>query len=148
MWADPEVVKYISGVPSTLQATWFRMMRYLGHWALLGFGYWAVEDKATKAFAGEVGFADFKRDIDPPIAGIPELGWVIKTAMHGQGFATEAVRAAAEWGDAHLESKRTVCMVAPENLASIRVAEKAGFAEYARTTFMGEPTVMYERFAS
>ncbi|HEV7178226.1 MAG TPA: GNAT family N-acetyltransferase, partial [Candidatus Baltobacteraceae bacterium] len=94
MWTDPIVVKHIGGVPSTEQASWFRLMRYLGQWPLLGFGYWAIEEKSSGAFAGDIGFADFKRDIQPSIAGVPELGWALPTPMHGKGYATEAARAA------------------------------------------------------
>ena len=43
----------------------------------MGFGFWALEEKATGAFAGEMGFAEFKREIDPPILGTPEIGWVL-----------------------------------------------------------------------
>lgn len=145
MWAHPDVYRHIGGVPSTAQASWFRLMRYLGHWQLLGFGYWAVQEKSSGFFAGEIGYADFKREIEPSISGVPELGWVLAPPAHGKGFATEALRAAVAWGDGHFKENRTVCIIAPENLASVRVAEKTGFVEYARTTFMGEPTIMYER---
>src|SRR4030088_1463697 len=77
MWSDPAVYRYISGKPSTPQQVWSRLLGYTGHWTLLGFGYWVVEEKATGTFLGEVGFADFKRDIEPSIAGIPEIGWVL-----------------------------------------------------------------------
>ncbi|GAC1659419.1 MAG: GNAT family N-acetyltransferase [Vulcanimicrobiaceae bacterium] len=147
MWSDSAVVRYIGGVPSTRQATWFRLLRYAGHWTLLGFGYWAIEDLASGTFLGEVGYADFKRDLDPPIAGIPELGWVLASSAHGKGFGTEAVRAAAAWGDEHLKSRRTVCIISPENAPSFRVANKAGFKEYARSTLGGEAAVLFERFA-
>ena len=61
---------------------------------------------------------------------------------HGKGFATEAVRAILAWGAAHLGG-RTVCMIDPANLASIRVAEKCGYKEFARTTYKGEPTILF-----
>lgn len=48
--------------------------RYAGQWSLLGYGYWVVEDKRTGRFAGEVGFADFKRVIEPSLDGVPEIG--------------------------------------------------------------------------
>src|ERR1700729_2426842 len=62
MWADPEVTRYIGGKPLSEEETWARLLRYVGHWSLLGFGYWVVEEKATGNFAGEIGFADYKRD--------------------------------------------------------------------------------------
>ena len=144
MWADPIVTRYISGKASTEQEAWFRLLRYAGHWALMGFGYWAIEEKSTGVFAGEAGFADFKRAIEPSIQGTPELGWVLASSARGKGFATEAVRAAVAWGDAHIAAPRTVCIIDPENRASLRVAEKCGYREYARTQFLG-PTIMFER---
>ncbi|HEY8297416.1 MAG TPA: GNAT family N-acetyltransferase [Candidatus Baltobacteraceae bacterium] len=145
MWADPIVTRYIGGKPSTQMETWGRLMRYVGHWALLGFGYWAIQDKASGNFAGELGFADFKRDMQPSIDGMPELGWALATPFHGKGYATEAVRAAIAWGDAHFGSARTVCLIDPENLASIRVAQKCGYMESERTTWHGLSTVLFTR---
>ena len=58
---------------------------------------------------------------------------------------TEAVRAIVAWGDAHFELARTACIVSPENVASIRVAEKCGYRELARTTYKGHPVVMLFR---
>ena len=145
MWADPVVTRYIGGKPLSEEETWARFLRYFGHWLVMGFGYWAIEEKATGGFAGEVGFADFKRDIEPSIQGVPELGWVFVPRVHGQGYATEAVRAALGWGELHLASTRTVCLIHPENAASIRVADKCGFLEYQRATYKGHPTVMFAR---
>jgi len=145
LWADPAVVRHISGVPSTAAQTWMRLLTYPGLWAILGFGYWAVEERATGRYIGDVGFADFRREIVPSIAGTPELGWVISPRVHGMGYATEAARAALAWGDANVDAPRTVCIIDPANLPSIRVAEKAGFREIARTTYKNDPTVLFER---
>jgi len=148
MWADPLVTQYITGVPSTGQASWMRLLRYAGHWALLDFGYWVIEDRATGTFAGELGFADFHREIDPPLDGVPELGWALSPAYFGRGIATEAARAATQWGDEHLGAAKTACLIDPRNVASIRVAEKCGFKEISRTSYDGHPTVRLERTAT
>ncbi|HEX6858670.1 MAG TPA: GNAT family N-acetyltransferase [Caulobacteraceae bacterium] len=145
MWADPEVTRFIGGRPSTREETWSRLLRYIGHWEALGFGYWAVEDKASGAFIGDIGFADFKREMQPSFEGMPELGWALAPAAHGKGYATEAVRAAADWGDAHFGGARMVCMISPENAPSIRVAEKNGFRQFAETLFKGSPSLLFER---
>src|SRR5271156_932079 len=63
MWADTEVTRYIGGKPLTEVETLARFLRYVGHWSLLGFGYWVVEEKTTGNFIGEVGFADYKRGL-------------------------------------------------------------------------------------
>jgi RimJ/RimL family protein N-acetyltransferase len=145
MWADPEVTRFIGGRPFSEEETWARLLRYAGHWSFLGFGYWAVEEHSGSDFIGEVGFADFKRQIQPPIGDIPELGWVFVPRVHGRGYATEAVRAALEWGKTNLSSRWTASLIHPDNLASIRVADKCGFSRYCQTTYRNEATVIFTR---
>jgi RimJ/RimL family protein N-acetyltransferase len=145
MWADPAVTRHIGGRPFTEEESWTRLLRYVGHWDLLGFGYWVVEEKAMGGFAGEIGFADYKRNLEPSLAGVPEIGWVLAPQAQGRGYATEAARAVIAWGDAHLGSSRTACIVHPDNLPSIRVAEKCGYQESLRTTYRGQPTTLFLR---
>ena len=145
MWADPVVTRHIGGRPFAPEEVWAKVLCYAGLWSLTGFGYWAVRDRASGRFLGEVGFADFKRDIEPRLDGAPEMGWALLPAAHGRGLASEAVAAALAWRDRHLAAPRTVCLVAPENRASIRVAEKAGFRPAATTLYKGNPTVVFER---
>ena len=125
-------------------------MRYAGHWSLLGFGYWAVEEKETGRFVGDVGLSDFRRELPAKLnfSTAPEAGWVLSPAFHGRGYATEAVRAALAWGEAHLGAKRFVCLIHPENIASLRVAEKTGFKPYARTRYKDAPAMLLERVAT
>lgn len=146
MWAEPLTVRYISGKPSTENQSWMRLLTFSGLWPLLGFGIWAVEEKRTGAYAGQVGFSEFRREIEPSLIGTPEIGWVFAPAFHGRGFASESVSAALRWSDA-LAVARTVCIVGEDNLASLRVAEKAGYREFARTVFNESAVVMLERFA-
>jgi RimJ/RimL family protein N-acetyltransferase len=145
MWGDPIVTRYIGGKPFTREEVWARLLRYAGHWSWLGFGYWAIEEKATGGFAGEVGFADFKRELEASIEGMPEIGWVVASHAHGHGYATEAVRAVLKWGDARFGRARTVCLIHPENAASLRVAEKCGYEELRRTTYKSQPTIVLAR---
>jgi RimJ/RimL family protein N-acetyltransferase len=145
MWADEGVCRFIGGHPATAEDVWSRLLRYAGHWTMLGFGYWLIEEKATGRFAGEIGFADMNRAIDPPFNGAPEIGWALAPWAQGQGFASEAVAAVLAWGDTQFGGARTVCLISPENTPSVRVAAKAGYREYARTTYKGAPTVLYER---
>jgi len=158
MWADPAVTRHIVGRPLSEEEAWARVLRYAGLWALLGFGYWVVREQASGRFVGEVGLADFRRVLTPPLGGAPEVGWALATWAHGRGFATEAVRAALAWSDArHAEARladprlgpgRTVCLIDPENLASVRVAEKCGFREAARATYRGQATLVFERYGA
>jgi RimJ/RimL family protein N-acetyltransferase len=145
MWSDPGVTRYTIGSPSTEQRTWVRLLAYVGHWDLLGFGYWVVEEKASHRYIGELGFADFKRRLEPSIDGVPELGWALLPPAHGKGYATEALKAALRWGDAHFGNVQTVCLISPDNAASLRVAEKLGYRELLRTTQHDEPQIVLAR---
>lgn len=144
VWSNPEVVRFIGGTPSTEQETWMRILRYRGLWSMLGFGFWALEDKATGRYAGEAGF--FTRlDLTPSMDGAPELGWTLAPEFHGRGLATEALRTIQSWGDARLP--RTFCMIEPGNLASLRVAAKLGYAEKMCTVYKGSSVVLLDRTA-
>jgi len=145
MWADPAVTRYIGGRGSTEEEAWARILRYAGLWALLGFGYWAIEDRASGRFVGEAGFADFKRDITPALGGAPEIGWALAPWAHGRGLATEAVAAALAWGDRRFGGSPTVCLIDPANHPSLRIAEKTGFREFARATYKATPTILLRR---
>jgi RimJ/RimL family protein N-acetyltransferase len=145
MWADPDITRYIGGRPLTREEVWARVLRYVGHWTWMGFGHWAVEERSTGAFVGEIGFADFKRDLEPSIDGVPEIGWVLARSVHGKGYATEAVQAAIAWGDQHFGARPTVCLIHPDNAPSIRVAEKCGYRELHRTTYRDNPTILFGR---
>ncbi len=146
MWGDAAVTRFIGGKPSTREQVWARLLRYVGHWTLLGFGYWVIQETTTGRFVGEVGFADFKRDIEPSFGDAPEIGWVLAPWAFGKGFAAEAAQAALGWMDAAFGARRTVCMIDPKNVASLKVAEKCGYREYARTRYGDEPTILHERY--
>lgn len=73
------------------------------------------------------------------------MGWVLAPHAHGQGYASEAVAAALDWGDAHFRGGRIVCLIHPDNAASLRVAAKFNFREYARPTYKDAPGVLLAR---
>ena len=147
LWADPQVTRYIGGRPFTREESWDRYLRVAGLWPVLGFGFWAVEERASGRLVGNAGFHDLKRRIEPSIEGLPEAGWALLPEMHGKGFATEVVAAIHRWSDATLPHDRTVAIVDPGNTASLRVAKKCGYRELLTTLYRGAPTVLLERRA-
>ena len=144
LWGSPEVTRYIGGSPRPPQDAWFRILRYAGHWTLLGYGFWAIVDKHSGQFLGEGGFSDFRRAV-PALDDIPEMGWALLPNAWGRGIAQEAVAAFAGWGDAHLGTAETACIISPDNRASIRVAESIGFSPVANITYDGAPTTIFKR---
>jgi len=146
MWAEPSVYRFIGGKARTSEESWQRFLRHAGLWSLIGYGFWAVEDRETGRFIGEAGFHDLKRDIEPSIEGVPEAGWGLVGAMHGKGLATEVVSRVMAWGDATFGAARTVCIIDPDNAGSLKVAAKCGYREVLRTAYHGQPTILLERF--
>lgn len=145
MWSDPRVVRHVGARPFTAEEVWTRLLRSVGHWPLMGFGYWVVRDRASGRFVGEAGLADFKRDITPSLGAAPEAGWALAAWAHGRGLATEAMGAVLAWSDAELKPARTVCVISPGNAASIGVAGKCGYREQLRAIYRGEPAIVFER---
>jgi RimJ/RimL family protein N-acetyltransferase len=143
LWSNPEVTRYI-GKPLTAEECWARLLRYVGHWSLLGFGYWVVEEKAAGEFVGEVGFSNSKRAIEPPLGSV-EVGWVLTPSKHGLGYATEAVNAVLAWGREHFGPAEAACLIHPEHYASIRVAQKCGFMRRQLGIYKGDPALILDR---
>jgi len=137
--------RYFTPEPMPAEEVWKLLLRSAGHWVVMGYGFWAVEEKASGRFVGGIGFLNLKRDIEPPLGDAPEMGWVLDPAIHGLGYATEGVTAALEWGMQHFGPVRTVCIIHPENEPSLRVAAKFGYREYATSTYHGQPIVLLER---
>jgi RimJ/RimL family protein N-acetyltransferase len=145
IWSDPEVTRYIGGRPASREEAWKRLLHYAGLWSLLGYGYWAVEEKTSGRYIGDIGCADFKRDQLPMLDGMLECGWALAPHAHGRGYATEALLAIMSWAQANLDAPRLACIIAPDNLASIRVAEKAGFRQWQSATYHGDATLVFIR---
>jgi RimJ/RimL family protein N-acetyltransferase len=145
LWSDPSVVRYIGGTPATREDAWARVQRYAGHWALAGHGFWMIRERATDRFVGSAGLAEFQRGLTLSFDGAPEVGWALVPWSQGAGYATEAMTAVLAWAaPAH---PRTVCIIHPDNAASLRVAAKLGYRELGRDTYRGNPVIAFERGA-
>ena len=140
---DERVHRYIGG-PLTRAQAWEKFLRGPGFWSLLGYGLWTIEEQASGAYVGQIGFGRFEREIDPPLPAIPEGAWVFGPDFHGKGYGGEALAAALRWADAQLNSK-LCCIIAPENEPSLRLAARHGFAETRRADYHGSATVVLER---
>jgi RimJ/RimL family protein N-acetyltransferase len=145
MWSDPVIMQGLGGQLSTRQESWMRLLRYRGLWPVLGYGYWAVREKTTGRFVGDIGFADFHREIDPSIDGVPEAGWILAAWAHGRCFAAEAATAAFGWLDGKTGFARSVCLIDPANRASIRLAERCGFRSPVTVAFRGAASLLFTR---
>lgn len=138
MTSDPEAMRYL-GVGETMDRglTWRNIALMIGHWAMRGYGFWAVEEKATGAFVGRVG-------LWYP-AGWPdmEVGWALLRRHWGKGFAAEAGRASLDYAWRVLGSAYVISLIFPENRRSIAVAERIGERFDRRAPMFGRECLIY-----
>jgi RimJ/RimL family protein N-acetyltransferase len=144
MMGDAVVMTHLGG-PLSREESWRKLLTITGLWSVFGYGYWAVERREDGRFIGQVGFADFKRGMAPSIEGLPEMGWLFAADTFGRGYASEAVRAGLEWIDRALAPIEVVAIIDEANIASIRVAEKAGFARREPGIYRDEPILVFRR---
>ncbi|MBB2818260.1 UNVERIFIED_ORG: RimJ/RimL family protein N-acetyltransferase [Rhizobium esperanzae] len=138
LWANEDVVRFISGAPSTREQSWARMLRIAGMWHHMGFGFLAIVEKTSGRFIGEAGFLEARREMEPSIEGTMEVGWALMPAAQGRGYATEALTALIGWAEVQFPGKAMSCIISPDNVASLRVAAKLGFRETAHAHYNGE----------
>ena len=123
--ADPEVVRFIGdGRPLTRAASDELADRIEDHWVTQGFGLWAVEERERGAFVGFAGLA--VPWFLPAVLPAVEVGWRLARDAWGHGYATEAGAAALHHAFEVLAHAEVIATIFPENVRSVRVAEKLG----------------------
>jgi len=121
MCAHPEVMRYIgTGQPLSREESWRNMAMIVGHWQLRGYGLWAVEESQTGEMIGRIGC--WQPEGWPGL----EIGWSLRRAYWGRGFATEAATAAMNYAFTQLQRSHIISLIHPQNTASVRVAKKLG----------------------
>ena len=144
--ADPVVMRHLGGEVHAREDVWRRILAALGAWAMFGYGYWAVRRRSDGAYLGNLGFSDFKRDMQPSIEGLPEIGWLLAAHAQGQGYAAEGVAAALDWADRTLDVPQIVAIIDANNASSIRLAERAGFSVREAAVYRDAPILLFRRF--
>jgi RimJ/RimL family protein N-acetyltransferase len=143
--SQPEVHKHFGPTPMNAEEAWRRLTSFVGGWQFLGFGMWAVEEKAGGRLVGIVGLFNAWRGLDPEFGEEPEMGWIMAAETHGKGMALEACRAVLEWAHANLAPTPLWAIIAPANAPSIRLAEKLGFEVVGETPYHGDTTLVLKR---
>jgi len=134
--ASEATARFLGGVCNR-QDAWRRIAMFLGHWALRGFGNWAIEEKATGRWVGYSGL--WAPDGWPE----PEVMWGIAADRQGRGYATEAGRCARDFAYAHLGWRTLVSYIAPANAPSQRVARRLGATCERDIELRGSPAGVY-----
>ncbi len=138
MSADTEVMRYIGkGKVLSRGESWRSMAAIIGHWYFRGYGLWAVEEQQSGEMIGRIGCWFPEGWI-----GL-EVGWSLRRAFWGRGFATEAGKASMDFAFTKLKQSHVISLIHPDNLASRRVAEKLGEKLQGETEVLGIKAVIY-----
>src|SRR5262245_47004291 len=138
MCADAEVMRHIGdGQPLARPMAWRNLAMMVGHWSLRGYGLWAAEERSSGVLVGRIGFWNPE--------GWPgfELGWMLRRAFWGRGYATEGAREALRFGFMQLGQPQVISLIHPENAASVRVAKRLVERLLGPTEVMGRPGLVY-----
>jgi RimJ/RimL family protein N-acetyltransferase len=132
---DPRVAATLSltGLPPSEAEVRAGLIEAIGHWELHGFGLWLLRDRSTGEFVGRGGlqhtWATGQNEV--------EVAWAIIPELWGRGLATESALASLDAAFGPLELREVIAYTLPDNVASRRVMEKAGF-KVERTFVTGE----------
>jgi RimJ/RimL family protein N-acetyltransferase len=120
-YGDPVVMRYVGhGVVATPDGVQRMLNEYIGHQQRRGFSVWAVIERATGDLIGDAGL--YTRS-----DGDVELGYTLRRASWGRGYATEAATAWVQAAFGVLGLEALVAQTDVPNTDSARVLEKAGF---------------------
>jgi RimJ/RimL family protein N-acetyltransferase len=135
--SDPAVMRFINGGRATAREeieldilpAWMRWYERAG-----GYGFWAAIEKPSGAF---IGWFHLRPHADGA-PDEPELGYRLRAASWGLGYATEGSCALVDHAFRELGAARVTAATMAVNTASRRVMEKAGL-RYVRTYFADWP---------
>jgi RimJ/RimL family protein N-acetyltransferase len=132
---DPLVQRVFGAVTGEEVAEWIARARR--EWAERGLGRVSLFDRESGTFLGRCGLRHW------PEFDEVEVGWVLMPAARARGLATEAGRASIEWGLRDLGLPYVTAMIAPDNAASIAVAERLGMTRDREDTLHGDHIVVW-----
>jgi RimJ/RimL family protein N-acetyltransferase len=140
-YGDQEVMSWIGTSAADLEGTAAAVGRMSMHWRLLGYGMFAVEERASREIVGRIGLMLHP---DWPIDGPKvEVGWTLQRSVWGRGYATEGARASLEFGFATLGLPQIFSMTRPDNARSRAVMERSGMTQRGEIDFHGWKQVYY-----
>jgi RimJ/RimL family protein N-acetyltransferase len=135
LYADPQVTRFL--LPMDEAGHLRRLREAETMWENRGYGRVGIHDRASGRFLGRGGLHYW------PQFDEVEVGWVLRADVQGCGFATEAGRAWLRWGLDHLDVPYLTACIAPDNHASVSVAQRLGMSALRSDTFHGREVIVF-----
>jgi len=143
--SEPATARYLGGHSATAEH-FLRFCRSAGSWLLYGYGGFVIRPRGSEEVIGTCGVFHTWRDLGPDFDDQPEAGWILRSDQVGRGIGGEAMTAVLAWFDRAHGPRRVLCMIVPDNAASIRLAQKLGFTPLRDAVLPdGEAVRLFER---
>ena len=139
MNSDPDVMRYLGDIQTRADVD-TSIERVRTRWEKSGYSWWTIFLKDTDTMIGSACLQNLAHKDDAPL----EIGWRLKTAHHGKGYATEAGQAAMDFGFNTIGVDYLCAVTNPDNLASQKVMQRLGMHYVGIQTHYDEPCVYYE----
>lgn len=141
IWLDPEVTRFLPsrGMPISKQDTQKFLLASIKHWQERKYGVWAIIAHRSSRTVGYCGLR-YLNELDEV-----EVLYGLAKAYWGRGIATLAAKAAISYGFETVNLDRVIAMALPDNIASIKVIEKAGLKYQKQIQIFGLDVFYYSR---
>ncbi|MDP9046010.1 MAG: GNAT family N-acetyltransferase [Pseudomonadota bacterium] len=145
MNADPEVMRYISGRPETVDETRAMVERVKQRWIEFGYSWWSLLDRASGELVGAGCLQNLRRQASlvPDPACPLEIGWRLRRDRWGQGLATEAAQAIVGFAFEVVRADELYAVCDPDNAASAKVMQRLGMEFLGTQTWYGKSLATY-----
>jgi len=143
--SDPEVMRFLTGQPDTLEQTRHIVERVQARWREQGTSWWSFIERASGEIIGAGCIQPLRREPAPePDPACPlEIRWRLRHDRWHQGFASEAARAMADFAFGTLHARELYAVCNPDNTASSTVMKRLGMDHLGLETWYGKPLTTY-----
>ncbi|NNE44048.1 MAG: GNAT family N-acetyltransferase [Gemmatimonadetes bacterium] len=141
LMGDPRVMQHFGRV-FTAEDSRAWLDRQRARYDTVGYGYWLATERDTGRPVGQAGVLSTPVADRPPE---PALGYILARDVWGRGYATEAAEACCDWAFRTLRPARVITLIRPENVPSVRVAERLRLRRQTHVMFGGYEHILFSR---
>lgn len=139
-----ESLANLGGAPWDRGRAWAAFLRNAGHWAMVGYGNWAIQPHGAADMIGQTGFSLSQAGLGEDAQTTPEAGWMLHPDWQGKGLGEEAARAAHDWFDRVITGP-LVCRIAAGQARSLAIADTLGYEALREIEQDGAPVRLLVR---
>jgi ribosomal-protein-alanine N-acetyltransferase len=138
--ADPIVMQYSTVGVHTEEQIYDYIANCKNQYDFNGYGHWAIYNSVSDEFVGVCGLNKHKVDTDDII----HINYRLASEQQGKGYAVESTFGVLDFAKNHLKLNVVHALIAPENISSVKVVDRAGFQFTKSSVFRGFKIDVYQ----